>query len=210
MCIIHSRPSAPADCLVSPYPTLLSSTRLCFSLFVRVFSPPFFSPISDFLLPRVPHLVFSSPQGCSPSPCFIFLRIARSDPHTNAPHSREHFHPGAAKEGSATTTGRKGESRSQGRGRVWRRPEGRQGERAGNPTLTSNKGGELMREGARADTCGYRPNSRLSNRVPADPRKTFQLNLPSSSFSGKAGPGKIPRKNFSMLPALRRNFQDTI
>lgn len=50
-----------------------------------------------------------------------------------------------------------------------------QGERAGGPTLTSNKGGELMREGARADTCGYRPTPAIKPST-ADPRKTLELN----------------------------------
>lgn len=52
-----------------------------------------------------------------------------------------------------------------------------QGERASSPTLTSNKGGELMREGARADTCGYRPTPAIKPST-ADPRKTLELNPP--------------------------------
>lgn len=44
------------------------------------------------------------------------------------------------------------------------------------PTLTSNKGGELMREGAPADTCGYRPT--LAIKPSTDPQKTLELNAP--------------------------------
>jgi hypothetical protein len=80
-----------------------------------------------------------------------------------------------------------------------------QGERAGGPILTSNKGGELMREGARADTCGYRPTPTIKPST-ADPRKTLELNPPSTSLVGVE---KKPGKKF-FSPVSRQNFRETI
>lgn len=84
-----------------------------------------------------------------------------------------------------------------------------QGERASSsPTLTSNKGGELMREGARADTCGYRPTPTIKPST-ADPRKTLELNPPrvAAGLSPRlGGGGKGEWKNF--FPR-GRNFGET-
>lgn len=75
---------------------------------------------------------------------------------------------------------------------MWGREGGRRGgrwrecQRAGAghpPTLTSNKGGELMREGAPADTCGYRPTPAI--KPSNDPQKTLELNAPRLPLSDR-------------------------
>lgn len=88
--------------------------------------------------------------------------------------------------------GRRGDSV----GYVARVPEGR-----GRPplsTLTSNKGGELMREGAPADTCGYRPT--LAIKPSTDPQKTLELNAPRPPLFDRVPPSPhTPRKTRSFV-----------
>lgn len=193
MYIIHPRPSAPADRPVSPFgpihlpfhepADLYSSPLFSFSLshIERVFPPRFLAhprPPVPSLCPRIlPFLPLKvSPR---PPPRSVSLQIApslaRFDPH-ESPHSREHFHPtvdgGGRRRREESESGR-GEPRT---GASMAEARG-QGERASSPTLTSNKGGELMREGARADTCGYRPTPAIKPST-ADPRKTLELNPP--------------------------------
>lgn len=95
-------------------------------------------------------------------------------------------------EGAGMGKGRRGDSV----GYVARVPEGR-----GRPplsTLTSNKGGELMREGAPADTCGYRPT--LAIKPSTDPQKTLELNAPRPPLFDRVPPSPhTPRKTRSFV-----------
>lgn len=185
MYIIHLHPSAPR---LAPFARTYSpfadeSARLCFSLPRVLFSSSYFSPISNsFPFARSLSCLFSPSRlptlhslfHLSPDSALPHLRR----PSHESPHSRGHFHPAVAVLGGGDT-GRKSKSQSQGRGRVWRRAEGK-GERAGSPTLTSNKGGELMREGARADTCGYHPTPAIKPRHHEKPSNLTHLLPPTS------------------------------
>jgi len=150
-------------------------------LFPRAFLPRTSRPIplSPLLPPFIPAFLPPSRLAHPPSTALrlspLESALPRFDPHTNPPpHSRERFHPAAASKGGGDRG--KTESESQGWGVSMAEARG-QGERAGSPTLTSNKGGELMRAGARADTCGYRPTPAIKPSA-ADPRKTLELNPP--------------------------------
>lgn len=147
------------------------------------FSPAFLArprpPVPRTLPPAYP--AFSTPQGFSP--LFTPFRLPPDStlPRTLRPSripSLERAFPPYRR----SSGGRRRREESE-----WGRGEPRtgasmaeargQGERASSPTLTSNKGGELMREGARADTCGYRPTPAIKPST-ADPRKTLELNPP--------------------------------
>lgn len=213
------------------YPPSAESAHLCFSVPAYFPPPPVF--LAAFPIPLSPLVLslrrsspaFLLPQGCPPSvsrlPSPSGERapspLYETPPPLSLPllsplHSRERKRESVStlpRRRRVAATGGKTESESQGRrGRVSMAEARGQGERAGSPTLTSNKGGELMRAGARADTCGYRPTPTIKPST-TDPRKTLELNPPC-----RAPPARQKRekagKNFSALPAMRRNFRQTI
>ena len=165
-------------------------------------------------------------QASLPRHVSTLLRLAPSAPalgHTSPPspsaplqpHSRKHFHPPAGESkvswpGEARRREEGGEGGGGGGGRSWvgyvaRVPEGR-----GRPplsTLTSNKGGELMREGAPADTCGYRPT--LAIKPSTDPQKTLELNAPRPPLFDRVPPSPhTPRKTRSFVCIYRKRERE--
>lgn len=156
-----STPSAFVDCPVSP-PFAVS---IYLTLHGRISSSLFFSPCVLFspVFLVYPRSLFSrlfSPSRLPALRSLLRLSLDNTLSHSlrplhKPPHSREHFHPRRRQREKRVVEPRTGASMAEARG---------QGERTSSPTLTSNKGGELMREGARTDTCGYRPTSTIKPR----------------------------------------------
>lgn len=174
-----STPSASADCPVSPpfavsiYLTLHG--RISSSLFF-CFPACFFSPCISRLLPLSPFSsAFSPLQGYLPFvPCFVSLSLDNTLPHSLRPLHKpalERAFPSwrRRQREKRVVEPRTGASMAEARG---------QGERTSSPTLTSNKGGELMRERALGRTLVATAQSRLSNRGTAEPWKTLEFNPP--------------------------------